>query len=114
MNSPVEDLHADASSALAPDDFARIARLTAGQVRELVDYGLLDAQQMDIRSALCLREAQRMGGDFDFDLFTVGFLAGYLRRIEELETEVRQLRAERPARTTYSEVSFTSISVRKG
>ena len=114
MNPAVEGLQADESAALALDDFARIARLTATEVRELLDYGLLDAQQMNYRSALCLREARRMGEDFDLDLFTTGFLAGYLRRIEELEAEVRQLRAERPARTAYSEVSFTSIVVSKG
>ena len=113
MSSAAEHLRADEQDALAPDEFARTAGLTPAEVRELVGYGLLGAQQLDLRTALSLREARRQGEDFDFDLFTTGLLAGYLRRIEDLLVEVRQLRAERPARTVYSEVSFTSIEVRK-
>jgi len=106
-------LRSDEQAQLALDEFARTAGLTADEVRELIDYGLLRAQQLDLQTALTLREARRLGKDFDFDLFTTGFLASYLRRIEDLQAEVRQLRAERPARTIYTEVSFTSVALRK-
>ena len=112
MNSAAEHLRADEQGQLALDEFARTAGLTAAEVRELVDYGLLRMQQLDLQTALALREARRQGKDFDFDLFTTGFLAGYLRRIEDLQAEVRLLRAEQPARAVYTEVSFTSIEVR--
>jgi len=113
MTSAAEHLRTDEQGQLALDEFARTAGLAPGEVRELIDYGLLRTQQLDLGTALAVREALRLGKDFDFDLFTTGFLAGYLRRIEELQDEVRQLQAERPARTVYSEVSFTSVSVRK-
>jgi len=113
MNSVAEHLCSDERGQLALDDFARTAGLAPGQVRELIDYGLLRAQQLDMATALALREARRLAKDFDFDLFTTGFLAGYLRRIEELQAEVQRLRAERPARTVYTEVSFTSVAVRQ-
>jgi hypothetical protein len=112
MNTAAEHLRTDERGQLTLDEFARTAGLTAGEVRDLLDYKLLQAQQLDLRTALALRQARRLAKDFDFDLFTTGFLAGYLRQIEDLQAEVRQLRAERPARTMYAEVSFTSVEVR--
>jgi chaperone modulatory protein CbpM len=113
MTEAVEHLQGGEQELLPADDFERTSGLTGGEVRELVEYGLLKPQQRDLETALSLREARQQGKDFDFDLFTIGLVAGYLRRIEQLQIEVRQLRAERPARTIYSEVSFTSIEVRK-
>ena len=114
MTSATEHLQTDVPDQLATDDFARTAGLAPDQVRELLDYGLLRPAELDLRSALSLREARRQGQAFDFDLFTIGILAGYLRRIAALEAQLQKLQAERPARTMYSEVSFTSIEVRKG
>lgn len=111
-SSTAEHLRTDERGQLATNDFAHTAGLAPDQVRELIDYGLLPPGELDLRTALSLRAARRQGKDFDLDLFTIGLIAGYLRRIEDLENEVRQLRAERPARTVYSEVSFTSVAVR--
>jgi hypothetical protein len=113
MKSAAEHLRTDEPSRLALDEFARTAGLSTDEVRELIDYGLLQAQPLDLRTALAVRQAHRLAKDFDLDLFTTGLLAGYLRRIDELQAQVRQLSAERPARTVYTEVSFTSVSVRK-
>jgi hypothetical protein len=113
MNSAAEHLRSEEPGQLARDEFARTTGLTTNEVRELMDYGLLRAEQLNLRTALALRQARQLGKDFDFDLFTTGFLAGYLRRIEELQAEVQRLRAERPARTVYTEVSFTTVAVRQ-
>jgi len=110
MTSAVEHLEAG-DEVLRADEFARIAGLQESQVRELLDYQLLSAPRLDMRTAFALREANRIGRDFDLDLFSVGLLAGYLRRIEGLESEVQWLRAERPARAVYTEVSFTSVEL---
>jgi len=113
MNSAAEHLRSEEPGLLARDEFARTSGLTANDVRELMDYGLLPTEQLNLRTALALRQARQLGKDFDFDLFTTGLLAGYLRRIEELQAEVQRLRAERPAPTVYTEVSFTSVAVRQ-
>lgn len=109
MTSATEQLVA--GDGLATKEFARISGLQESEVRELVDYQLLPAK-LDTRTALAVKEAARQRKDFDLDLFTTGLLARYLLKIEELEAQVRQLRAERPACTVYTEVSFTSVQVR--
>ena len=111
MNSAAEHLMADERAPLQRDDFARTAGLPESDVRELLEYGLLDAARLDTRTALALRQAAQRRNDFDLDLFTTGLLAGYLLRIADLEAEVQRLQAERPARTVYAEVSFTSIEI---
>jgi chaperone modulatory protein CbpM len=98
---------------LPRDEFARIAGLQESQLRELIDYQLLAPATLDLRAAFALREANRIGSDFDLDLFTIGLLAGYLRRIDDLEGEVQRLRGERSVRSVYTEVSFTSVTVRQ-
>jgi hypothetical protein len=110
MNSATHHLRPEEAGALAADDFAALAGLRADEVRELIDYGLLAGDRLDTRTALVLRDATRLRRDFDLDLFTTGLLAGYLRRITELEAEVGRLRAEQPARAIYTEVSFTSVT----
>ena len=95
------------------DEFARIAGLQESQLRELLEYQLLAPTQLDMRTAFALREANRIGRDFDLDLFSVGLLAGYVQRIESLEEEVQRLRAHRPVQTVHTEVSFTSVTVRQ-
>jgi chaperone modulatory protein CbpM len=99
---------------LERDEFARIAGLQESQLRELLDYQLLSPTQLDTRMAFALREANRIGRDFDLDLFSIGLLAGYVLRIDNLEAEVQRLRAHRPVQTVHTEVSFTSVTVRQG
>jgi hypothetical protein len=97
------------------DEFARIAGLQESQLRELLDYQLLAPSGLDMRTAFALREANRIGRDFDLELFAIGLLAGYVLRIDNLEAQVQQLRAQRPVHTTvHTEVSFTSVQVRQG
>jgi hypothetical protein len=109
MTSATTHLRPQDPGPLDLGEFARTAGLGEGEIRELMEYGLLAAQDLDLRRALLLRDAARLKKDFDLDLFTTGLLAGYLLRISELEDELRRLRAERPQRVVYTEVSFTSV-----
>ena len=109
MNSASKELRPQDATPLARGEFAGAAGLQEDEVRELVDYGLLAPDRLDLRTALALREASRMARDFDLDLFTTGLLASQLLRVAELESELRRLRAERPARVVYTEVSFTAV-----
>ncbi|HEY8047661.1 MAG TPA: hypothetical protein VIE63_00700 [Ramlibacter sp.] len=113
MNGATEHLVPGDDRPLALDEFARIASVPPHDVAELVDYGLIARSGLDMRTALALREAARLRADFDLDLFTTGLLAGYLRRIDDLEGEVQRLRARAPARAVYTEVSFTSVEIRR-
>lgn len=77
------------------EELARVCGLTAAELDELVDYGSLiaptaDGFQADVVTPL--REAVRVRALFDLDLFTAGLLLQYLRKIEQLECEVRRLR----------------------
>jgi chaperone modulatory protein CbpM len=112
MSSATEHLRPEQACAL--DEFARTAGLQESEVRELMQYQLLAPGALDMRMALALRQAVRLKNDFDLDLFTTGLLAGYIERVSELESELRKLQAERPGRTVYTEVSFTSVAVRRG
>ena len=112
MSSTTEQLRPDDASAMSIPDFARVAGLPEHDVRELMDDELLAPGRIDLRSALALREAVRLQHDFDLDLFSTGLLAGYIRRVAELEAEVAQLRAQRPGRSVYTEVSFTAVEMR--
>lgn len=112
MSSTTEHLRPDDTSVMSLGEFARVAGLPEQDVRELMDDQLLAPGRIDLRSALALREAVRLQHDFDLDLFSTGLLAGYIRRIAELQAEIGQLRAQRPARTVYTEVSFTAVEMR--
>ena len=110
MSSATTSLPAQDASPLEIGEFARTAGLEEHEVRELMEYGLLPPQGLDMHMALVLRDATRLKNDFDLDLFTTGLLAGYLLRIADLEGELRRLRAERSQRVVYTEVSFTSVT----
>lgn len=112
MSSTTEHLRPDDTGVMSIPDFARIAGLPEQDVRELLDDQLLAPGQIDLRSALALREAVRLQHDFDLDLFSTGLLAGYIRRVAQLQAEIDQLRAQRPGRTVYTEVSFTAVEMR--
>lgn len=112
MSSTTEHLRPEEGGLMPIAEFARIAGLSEHHVRELMDDQLLAPAHIDLRSALALREAVRLQHDFDLDLFSTGLLAGYIRRVAELHAEVAQLRAQRPGRSVYTEVSFTAVEVR--
>jgi hypothetical protein len=111
MNGATDTLLPDDGRALAPAEFAATAGLTEHDVQELHDYHLLSPGDRDMRMALALREATRLRGDFDLDLFTTGLLARYIRRTHELESQLRDERANVRAQAVYTEVSFTSVEV---
>ena len=112
MSSTTEHLRPDDRSVMTIHEFARVAGLPEQDVRELMDDQLLGPGHIDLRSALALREAVRLQHDFDLDLFSTGLLAGYIRRVAELQAEIGQLRAERSSRSVYAEVSFTAVEMR--
>ena len=114
MSAATEHLLPEEGSPLSEQDFARTSGVTAQQLRELLDYGLVTPTRLNLPTALALREAMRLTRDFDLDLFSTGLIAGYIEKIGELQSELRRLRAERPVRSVYTEVSFTSVQVRRG
>jgi len=98
---PAEWLWLEPGERLALDELSRLCGLTRDELAELVEYGaLVPVSAGETRFAaewvLPLRRAGRLRADFDLDLFTVGLLLGYLRRIDALEHELRALRAHMP------------------
>jgi chaperone modulatory protein CbpM len=104
MNAQVVEVAwLDARETLTTAELSRMCGFSAGDLDELADYGALSPLRRDrtesVFSADCvvpLRAAGRLRQDFELDLFTVAILLGYLNRIEELEREVKSLRAHLP------------------
>lgn len=111
MNGDTDHLMPEDGRVLSTAEFAAMAGVTQPELRELQGYQLLPAGELDARSALALREARALATDFDLDLFTAGLLARYIRRADELQTEVRHLRAQSVAQAVYTEVSYTAVHV---
>jgi chaperone modulatory protein CbpM len=93
----------DSRETLSVAELSRVCGLSAAELDELVEYGALNPIHRNVPersfSAECvaaLRAAGRLRRDFDLDLFAVAILMGYLNRIEELEREVKSLRAHLP------------------
>ena len=102
----VEVAWLDARETLTAAELARACGLTAAELDELVEYGALapidPRPSQRVFSAECvvpLRTASRLRLDFDLDLFAVAILLRYLNRIEELERELKSLRAQVPVHT---------------
>lgn len=101
MSAPSEWTWLDAQRAVDEAELAHMCQLTIAEVEELVDYGALAPLAGPTRqfSAACiapLREASRLRGHYDLDLFTVSLLLGYLQRIAQLEQQVRALQVHVP------------------
>jgi chaperone modulatory protein CbpM len=85
-------------------ELATMCSLSVTELDELVEYGSLTplaAEGTTVRyfSAACvmpLREAVRLRGIYDLDLFTVSLLLGFLQRIGHLEHQLRSLQAHLP------------------
>ena len=85
-------------------ELAQMCTLSVAELEELVEYGGLVPMSGEggaVRqfSATCvapLREAVRLRGHYDLDLFTVSLLLGYLQRISHLEHQLRTLQAHLP------------------
>jgi chaperone modulatory protein CbpM len=93
----------DARETVTVPELARACGLSAAELDELVEYGALTPLHRDqperVFSAECvlpLRAAGRLRKDFELDLFSVAILLSYLHRIDELEREVKSLRAHLP------------------
>lgn len=95
----------DARETVTVPELSRMCGLSAAELDELVEYGALAPLR---RNESCvfsaewvapLRTAGRLRQDFNLDLFGVAILLGYINRIEELEREVKSLRAHLPGLT---------------
>jgi chaperone modulatory protein CbpM len=92
----------DARETIAADELCRACRITAQELEEVIGYGVLPPlpSQPRVFAAdwlMPLRAATQLRRDFDLDLFTMGLLLDYLHRIDELEREMRSLRAHLPS-----------------
>lgn len=106
MATDVTDLHwLDPHRNIEQGELATMCSLTVAELEELVEYGALlpvaaePAAAPRQFSAACvapLREAVRLRGYYDLDLFTVSLLLGYLQRIDHLEHQLRALQAHVP------------------
>jgi chaperone modulatory protein CbpM len=102
----VEVTWLDARETVTVTELSRACGLSAAELDELVEYGALAPLQRDHAERafsaewiVPLRTAGKLRHDFDLDLFAVAILLGYLNRIEELEREVKSLRAHLPSHT---------------
>lgn len=104
MNSQVVEVGwLDARETLTVSELSRVCGLSASELDELVEYGALNPiprnepeRAFSAECVAALRAAGRLRRDFDLDLFAVAILLGYINRIEELEREVKSLRAHLP------------------
>ena len=94
----------EAGEIITHTELTQVCRLSAAELDELVEYGALVPlqQQGEQRTfsrscVVSLRTATQLKQDYDLDLFTVALLLEQLGRIEELEREVRFLRAHLPS-----------------
>lgn len=105
MATEAPDLHwLDPQRRIEQGELALMCSLTIAELDELVEYGALvpvpaEGGGVPHFSASCvapLREAVRLRGLYDLDVFTVSLLLGYLHRIEHLEHQLRALQAHLP------------------
>jgi hypothetical protein len=98
-----------ANDALRLDDLTDVtwlelvgaSGLPEGELRELVQYGAVvprdpgaPAWTFEARWIKVVRDAGRLRQDFELDPHSVSVLLCYIERIENLEAEVRRLRAQ--------------------
>jgi chaperone modulatory protein CbpM len=91
-------LHAESQVTLV--ELAQSAGVPEDVVRELVDYGALEAQGAQAQwcfSAECvgrLRTAARLRADLELETPTLALVLSFLERIQRLESQVRHLHAQ--------------------
>ena len=87
MNAQTECIRLEARQAVSLQELARMSGLNEADIRELVEYGELsalgDGAAEPTFAADCvvpLRQAARLGRDFDLDLFATGLLLDVIER----------------------------------
>lgn len=112
---PAEWLWLDEFETVSLSELSDACNMSTDDLGELVDYGALTplpCNPPEVRfSAQCLlplRDANRMGRDYDFDLFTIGTLLGLLGRIDTLERRLQAMAVHPPwyAHTPLHGVAF--------
>ena len=100
--APSEVTWLDSRETVSLQELSRACGMSEDELAELVDYGALaplaSTAQGSVFSADCIvrvRTVSKLRLDFDLDVFTATVLMGYLDRIEDLERQVRSLRATR-------------------
>jgi hypothetical protein len=85
------------------DEFARLCGLTAAELGELVDEGVVEPEASVPAGALfradsvtTIRSITRMRHDFELDLPAVALIKTFLDRINQLEAEISAMHAELP------------------
>ena len=104
MSTPVVEVAwLDSRETVTRAELASVCGLTEAELVELMEYGAVHALEghgaVQLFSAECvpqLRRAGRLRRDYDLDLFAVALLVEYLNRIDELEQQLRRLRAHLP------------------
>lgn len=94
-------LHAHARLRIV--ELSEASGLPTEVLRELVDFGVLspcdpDSAEWDFAGDCvpALRTAARLGADFELETHALALVLSYLRRIEELEAQLRALMAQMP------------------
>jgi hypothetical protein len=95
-----EAIRIDERGELSFAQLIEASGMTEAELRELVEYGALVPMDPATRSwmfrsdtLLIARSAGRLRREFDLDLHGVSVLLRFVERIEELEAELRALRA---------------------
>jgi chaperone modulatory protein CbpM len=98
-------LHATARLRIV--ELSEASGLTTEVLRELVEFGVLApcdpaAPEWDFTGDClpALRAAARLGADFELETHVLALVLSYLRRIEELESQVQALAAQVPRKGT--------------
>jgi hypothetical protein len=101
MSTPGDDaLYLDAYAEVTFTQLVSASGLPEHELVELVRYGALvprnpdaPAWTFEARSLAVAKKASRLRHDFELDPHGVSVVLRYLERIEELEEEIRALRA---------------------
>jgi hypothetical protein len=104
MPSPSQDLlWPDAEHRMLARDLAELAGMTEAELLELIDCGALTPDAgvagewaFSMRSVTVARTARRLREEFELEPHGVALLLTFVRRIRELEQELRDLRARLP------------------
>jgi hypothetical protein len=102
MIAPIEDaMQLDAFAEVTWTQLVTAAGLPESELRELVRYGALVPRDPDAstwtfeaRWMVVAKKASRIRHDFDLDPHGVSVVLSYRERIEDLEAEIRSLRAQ--------------------